>query len=126
MTAGRDLHDINTVLHPVGHWDELNYTTQNYAAHRLRLAGCTILRSAGCGRVFGRGTGLLDLVPTSEEQSGPATPSQGFGESLHTAFRGAGQEGVNPEAQQYSSWAEGEDEGLPTTPTLTALFDQTL
>jgi hypothetical protein len=37
ITAGRDLHDIHTVLHLIGHWNELQPTTQNYAAHRLRL-----------------------------------------------------------------------------------------
>jgi hypothetical protein len=37
MTAGRDLHDIHTVLHLIGHWNELSPVTQFYAAHRLRL-----------------------------------------------------------------------------------------
>jgi hypothetical protein len=37
MTPGRDLHDINTTLHLIGHWTEFSITTQNYAAHRLRL-----------------------------------------------------------------------------------------
>jgi hypothetical protein len=37
ITAGRDLHDIHTVLHLLAHWDTLHPVTRNYAAHRLRL-----------------------------------------------------------------------------------------
>jgi hypothetical protein len=37
MIAGRDLHDVNTILHLIGHWNELQPLTQNYAAHCLHL-----------------------------------------------------------------------------------------
>jgi hypothetical protein len=37
MTADRNLHDINTILHLLAHWHDLTATTQNYGAHRLRL-----------------------------------------------------------------------------------------
>jgi hypothetical protein len=37
MTAGRDLHDIHTVLFLVAHWIHLEQPARNYAAHRLRL-----------------------------------------------------------------------------------------
>jgi hypothetical protein len=34
MTAGRDLHHNNTVLHLLTHWQTLSPSTRNYAAHR--------------------------------------------------------------------------------------------
>jgi hypothetical protein len=37
MTAGRDLHDIHTILHAPAHWDSLQQGSRNYTAHRLRL-----------------------------------------------------------------------------------------
>jgi hypothetical protein len=37
ITAGRDLHDIHTVLYLIGHWNALQPPAQHYAAHRLRL-----------------------------------------------------------------------------------------
>lgn len=37
MTAGRDLHDIQTTLHLVAHWPHLQQTSRHYAQHRLRL-----------------------------------------------------------------------------------------
>jgi hypothetical protein len=43
MTAGRDLHDIHTVLFLVAHWPQLQQPTRNYAAHRLRLSSHFVL-----------------------------------------------------------------------------------
>jgi hypothetical protein len=37
MTAGRDLHDIQTTLHLAAHWPHLQQTSRSYAQHRLRL-----------------------------------------------------------------------------------------
>lgn len=37
MSAGRDLHDINTVIHLVSYWPDLQESTRNYTQHRLRL-----------------------------------------------------------------------------------------
>jgi hypothetical protein len=37
MTAGRDLHDIHTVLLLVAHWDQLVPPPRNYTAHGLQL-----------------------------------------------------------------------------------------
>jgi hypothetical protein len=37
MTAGRDLHDLHTVLTLLAHWDHLLPKAKDYAAHRLRL-----------------------------------------------------------------------------------------
>jgi hypothetical protein len=37
MTAGRDLHDIQTTLHLVAHWPYLQQTSRRYAQHHLRL-----------------------------------------------------------------------------------------
>lgn len=37
MTTGRDLHDIHTLLHLVGHWAGLDNATRSYRAHRMRL-----------------------------------------------------------------------------------------
>jgi hypothetical protein len=37
MTAGRDLHDIHTVLYMAAHWPDLNQPAKNYLAHRMRL-----------------------------------------------------------------------------------------
>jgi hypothetical protein len=37
MTAGRDLHDIHTVLHMVSAWEQLPEPAKGYAAHRMRL-----------------------------------------------------------------------------------------
>jgi hypothetical protein len=37
MTAGRDLHDIHTVLFLVAQWPDLQQPAKNYTAHRLRL-----------------------------------------------------------------------------------------
>jgi hypothetical protein len=37
ITAGRDLHDIHTVLFLVAHWPHLIQPARNYTAHRLRL-----------------------------------------------------------------------------------------
>jgi hypothetical protein len=37
MMAGRDLHDIHTLLHLVGHWPSLDNSTRAYTAHRMRL-----------------------------------------------------------------------------------------
>jgi hypothetical protein len=37
MTAGRDLHDIHTVLFLVAQWPDLHKVARSYTAHRLRL-----------------------------------------------------------------------------------------
>jgi hypothetical protein len=37
MTAGRDLHDIHTMLHVVAHWDHLSVPSRNYTAPCMRL-----------------------------------------------------------------------------------------
>jgi hypothetical protein len=37
VTAGRDLHDIHTLLYLVSHWEHLQIPARNYAPHRLRL-----------------------------------------------------------------------------------------
>jgi hypothetical protein len=37
MTAGRDLHDIHTVLHMVSAWEQLLESAKGYAAHRMQL-----------------------------------------------------------------------------------------
>jgi hypothetical protein len=44
ITAGRDLHDIHTVLYLIGHWNALQPSAQHYAAHRLRLFYVAITR----------------------------------------------------------------------------------
>jgi hypothetical protein len=37
MTAGRDLHDIHTLLYLVVTWDHLSEAARSYTAHRMRL-----------------------------------------------------------------------------------------
>jgi hypothetical protein len=44
MTAGRDLHDITTVLHLAGHWTQLRPESRTYVAHRMRLLYIAITR----------------------------------------------------------------------------------
>jgi hypothetical protein len=37
MTAGRDLHDIHTVLYMAAHWDLLQPSARTYLLRRMRL-----------------------------------------------------------------------------------------
>jgi hypothetical protein len=37
MTAGRDLHDIHTVIYMAAHWDTLHPTARSYLTRRMRL-----------------------------------------------------------------------------------------
>jgi hypothetical protein len=37
MSAGRDLHDIQTVIHLVSYWPDLQHSTRTYTQHRLHL-----------------------------------------------------------------------------------------
>jgi hypothetical protein len=59
------------------------------------MASCTLLRSAGSGRVLGRGSGILGYLPAATGQSGSEATTQGIGEDVHTPSRGADRR-INP------------------------------
>jgi hypothetical protein len=65
MTAGRDLHDIHTVLFMAAQWTELHQVTRNYVAHRMRLLHIAITKGWSAALFYDQqGTDeFLDVSP---------------------------------------------------------------
>jgi hypothetical protein len=74
MTAGRDFHDIHTVLYIVAQWADLLQPTRNYVAHRMRLLYIAVTKGWPAALYYDQqGTDkYLDKLPTSASQDGPA------------------------------------------------------
>jgi hypothetical protein len=75
MTAGRDVHDIHTVLHLAAHWEDLQPATRAYVAHKLRLL--CLCTSTSKGRVSSL-TCLQSSGQTSNRLLDPRLPSRGL------------------------------------------------
>jgi hypothetical protein len=65
MTAGRDLHDIHTILHMVSAWENLPDPARGYAAHRMRLLYIAITKGWPATLYFDQQgeDEFLDLAP---------------------------------------------------------------
>jgi hypothetical protein len=75
MTAGRDLHDIHTVLHMVSALEQLPGSAKGYAAHRMSLLYITVTKGWPAALFYDQQgeDEFLDLAPDFWLQYQPRT-----------------------------------------------------
>jgi hypothetical protein len=91
ITAGRDLHDIHTILHMASAWEQLPEAAKGYAAHRMRLLYIAITKEWPAALYYGQQgeDEFLDLAPDFwlQYQPRPFTAPQTQQRAPRTATR---------------------------------------
>jgi hypothetical protein len=102
MTAGRDLHDIHTVLHMVSAWEQLPESAKMYASHRIRLLYIAITKGWPAALFYDQQGEyeFLDLAPDFWLQFQPraftaSQPQQRASKAAPRKARGKQQQGSN-------------------------------